>query len=225
MDTKNNPIPLVLLHGFLGTKADWDPVCSHLEEFECILGELPGHGKTPFTKDFFNLIPALPKMHLIGYSMGGRLAMQYAQAFEDRIASLTILSAHRGLQDGKEKRLMLDQQWSKKIVGSFDDFLEEWYNQSIFGGFKPDFAMRKKHNPTELVKALNFYSLGNQDLLKPKNALFVVGEKDTKYRKLYPDATVVPDAYHMVHLENPKFIADVIRNEVDHFQKIRRHQV
>lgn len=207
--------PLVFLHGFLGTKADWDPVFSYLTDFECIPIELPGHGKTPFTKDFFNLFPPLPKMHLIGYSMGGRLAMQYAKAFEERVASLTILSAHKGLQEGKEKRLSLDKGWSEKITHSFDAFLQLWYDQPIFGGFKPDLKMRKKHVAEELAKALTFYSLGNQDLLEPKNARFVVGEKDTKYRNLYPNAIVVPNAGHMVHLENPEFIADVIRNEVD----------
>ena len=206
-------VPIIFLHGFLGTKRDWDPVISHLGEYECIPIDLPGHGTMPFTKNFD--LPNLPKMHIVGYSMGGRLAMQYAEKFEDKVASLTILSAHTGLISGKEERLLLDEKWANILLKSYDTFLDEWYKQPIFGGYKPNLEERKKHNPIELAKALLFYSLGNQPLFKPKNAHIIVGEKDTKYRNLYPDAIVVPKAAHMIHLENPEFVAKGIRYVVE----------
>lgn len=211
-----NKIPLLFLHGFLGTSADWEPVCSYLSEFDCVKVDLPGHGKTPFTKRFEDWIPSLPKMHLIGYSMGGRLAMQYADLFPEKIASLTLISAHRGLQDSieKEKRLHTDTHWAKQITHSFDDFLIKWYDQPIFAGFRPNLTMRKQQNFNELVKTFLHYSLARQKFLEPKNALFVVGEKDQKYRDLYPEAIIIPNAGHMVHLEEPLKLAALIKKRV-----------
>ena len=209
-------VPLVFLHGFLGTSADFDPVCSHLSMHHCIKIDLPGHGAAPFTENFFDIMPSFPKMHLIGYSMGGRLAMQYAAALPEKIESLTLLSASVGLNSPqeKQKRYEADQLWARKMRQSFDDFLTEWYDQPIFAGFTPDLTMRKKQNPTELAKALIHYSLGRQNALQPKNATFIVGERDVKYRALYPQAIVIPNAGHMVHLEQPAAVAEIIKKGV-----------
>jgi len=207
-------IPTVFLHGFLGSPLDWDPLLSYLPNIPCITPELPGHGTTPFTPNL--KLPNLPKMHLVGYSMGGRIAMHYASIHPEKIASLTILSAHFGIQDPKEKkeRLERDALLAKKMLLSFDDFLESWYDQPIFAGFKPDMRHRREHNPKEVAKAFLHYSLGKQPLFDQTKAVFVVGEKDIKYRKLYPDAHVIEQAGHMVHLERPEQIAAIIKRQI-----------
>jgi 2-succinyl-6-hydroxy-2,4-cyclohexadiene-1-carboxylate synthase len=213
---KMNKIPVVFIHGFLGTSDDWEPVCSHLSDYDLIKLDLPGHGKTAFTKHFEEWIPSLPKMHLIGYSMGGRLAMQYANLFPEKIASLTLISAHRGINDPieKQKRVQSDIEWTKQMTHSFDDFLTTWYDQPIFAGFRPNLTMRKTQNVNQLVQTFLHYSLAHQKFLEPKNALFVVGEKDQKYRDLYPDAVIISDAGHMVHLEQPFKLAQLIKKRV-----------
>lgn len=142
--------------------------------------------------------------------------MQYAKDFPEKIATLTILSAHCGLKNKqeKQKRLSTDLGWAEKITRSFDDFLKEWYDQPIFAGFRPDLFMRRKQNASELARCLIHYSLGKQPCIKPRNGLFVVGEKDAKYRSLYPNAFVIPNAGHMVHLENPSAVAEIIKRRI-----------
>lgn len=207
-------IPYIFLHGFLGSPLDWDPVLSYLPEISFITPELPGHGKTPFTKELS--LPLLPKMHLIGYSMGGRLAMHYASTHPENIASLTILSAHCGMHDPEEKqqRLQKDTLLAKKMLLSFDDFLESWYDQPIFAGFRPDMTHRKQHNPKELAASFLHYSLGKQPVFDTTRGFFAVGERDIKYRALYPDAHIITNAGHMVHLEQPKQVAMWIRRKI-----------
>lgn len=209
-------IPLLFLHGFLGTHEDWKTVCSYLPPCNCFGIDLPGHGLCPFTENFESLIPDFPKMHLIGYSMGGRLAMQYAQKFPGKIETLTLLSSHLGLLDAKEKqkRYLQDLAWAEKMRQCFDDFLRQWYDQPIFSGYKPDLTMRRKQNPSELAKSLIHYSLGKQTMMQPERAIFVVGERDKKYRQLYPDAILVPNAGHMVHMENPEAVANILKVRV-----------
>ncbi len=92
INLKNGPgIPLVFLHGFLGNSADWEAVLSYLPDCPCFGVDLPGHGSSPFSTTF-DFDPPAPKFHLIGYSMGGRLALQYALRYPDRIAGLAIAS-------------------------------------------------------------------------------------------------------------------------------------
>lgn len=208
--------PIIFLHGFLGKPSDWDPVISYLPPCSVFKVELPGHGTTPFTESFTLPLPS-EKFHLVGYSMGGRLALQYAQRFPQQIASLVIASAHPGLKndDEKKERSQRDRLWAEKLLSlSIDEFLSQWYDQPLFQSFKVDFSMRKDHNPEHLAKALLHYSLASQSFFKPKNALYLVGEKDEAYRSLYPEATVIENSGHCVHLENPKSVAEAIKKRI-----------
>jgi 2-succinyl-6-hydroxy-2,4-cyclohexadiene-1-carboxylate synthase len=208
--------PVVFLHGFLGHPSDWDRVIAHLPDIPTITIELPGHGNSPFAQEFSFPLPS-QTFHLVGYSMGGRLALSYAKKFPERIASLTILSAHPGLKTKEEKtsRLQEDAKWAERLLTlPIDEFLIQWYDQPIFYSFKPDFSMRCKHNPKRLAKTLLYYSLGRQTFYRPKEALYLVGEKDEKYRAIHPEAVVIPKAGHMIHLENPEAVAKIIKTRI-----------
>ncbi len=201
---------IVFLHGFLGTKEDWEPVCSYFSEFSCLSFDLPGHGSSPFTENFS--LTSFPKIHLVGYSMGGRLALSYANKHPEKIASLTLLSTFTGVAEAN--RLEIDQRWANKILHSFDDFLKEWYDQPLFAGYKPDLTMRKKQNPKNIAQALLHYSPAILKVSPIDEACLIVGERDQKYRELYPNAIVVPNAGHMVHLEQPEMVAKIIKKRI-----------
>ncbi len=205
--------PIVFLHGFLGDPSDWDAVISFLPKFHCIPISLPGHGKTPFATDFTTWMPNIRSFHLVGYSLGGRLALQYAKLFPERIASLTLASSHLGLknEEEKKKRLQVDEQWAEKLrTLSLKEFLSLWYEQPLFGHFKPDLSKRLEHDPQQLALALLHFSLAKQSYIEPKNALILVGEKDQRYRDLFPHANIIPNAAHMIHLENPLAFARIL---------------
>lgn len=202
-------VPLVFLHGFLGSAGDWEPVCSFLPPSQCIGLDLPGHGNSPFVEDF---TIDIPRFHLIGYSMGGRLAMSYAFKHPEQIESITLMSAHPGLKSEEEKkeRLKKDQEWANLLFElPIDEFLIRWYNQPLFKPFKPDLTMRKQQNIPHLAAALMHYSLGKQMRFEIDGVL--VGERDEKFRALYKNPILIPNACHMVHLENPEAVAQIIQ--------------
>jgi len=211
---------LLFFHGILGTSADWEAVVDHLPEFGCFGVDLPGHGTTPFTEDFFGELPCFGEpVHLIGYSMGGRLAMQYAACFPEKVASLTVISAHFGLRDPQEKeeRLAVDRAWAQQFLEDpIDEVLKRWYDQPLFRTLRVDFSMRRKQNVKALAQTLIHYSVAKQPFLQPKEALYLVGEHDAKYRALYQSVPhrVIPHASHAVHLENPQAVAQAIRSHI-----------
>jgi len=212
-------VPIVFLHGFLGTGQDWTGVCSFLTDFTCIAVDLPGHGQAPF-RESFELDVDFERFVLVGYSMGGRLAMEYAAKHPERVSSLILISAHPGLlsEDEKQKRLASDAEWAQLLLElPIDEFLSRWYDQPLFHPFKPDLSamsMRRRQNPESLAKALLCFSLGKQPRYDTKDALILVGERDEKFRKLYPYANLIAGAGHMAHLENPRAVAVAIKKRM-----------
>ncbi|MBU6383352.1 MAG: alpha/beta fold hydrolase [Verrucomicrobia bacterium] len=203
-------IPIVFLHGLLGRAEDWIPVCSHLPDHTCIGIDLPGHGDSPFEPEWSI---DLPQFHLVGYSLGGRIALQL---FRHRARSLTLLSTHPGLNTLEEKqaRWQSDLEWARLLLElPIDEFLKRWYDQSIFKPYQPDFATRRNQNVEGVARALMHYSLAKQERLELDGVL--VGERDEKFRALYQRSIVIPHAGHMIHLENPKAVAEIIRTRVE----------
>ncbi|MCH1929982.1 2-succinyl-6-hydroxy-2,4-cyclohexadiene-1-carboxylate synthase [Shewanella sp. A25] len=143
--------PLVLLHGFLGTKADWQPLLPKLSQtFHCICIDLPGHGDnqselTSLELDGFafcvnDIITRLDclgvkQFHLFGYSLGGRIALHLAKAHPERLLSLVLESCHPGLLESEEKsqRSQNDALWADRLLSlTSKDFLNLWYQQGVF---------------------------------------------------------------------------------------------
>ncbi|MGL4711648.1 MAG: 2-succinyl-6-hydroxy-2,4-cyclohexadiene-1-carboxylate synthase [Shewanella sp.] len=148
----NTSLPtLVLLHGFLSTKADWLPLMPALSQhFHCICFDLPGHGDNqralePTQLEGFNQCVAdvlahlnglhIEQFHLYGYSLGGRIALHLAKAYPQKLLSLNLESCHPGLTDPQEKRARTqnDTQWAERLLHlASKDFLNLWYQQSVF---------------------------------------------------------------------------------------------
>ncbi|MBW4435933.1 MAG: 2-succinyl-6-hydroxy-2,4-cyclohexadiene-1-carboxylate synthase [Pleurocapsa minor GSE-CHR-MK-17-07R] len=112
--------PVVLLHGFTGSQANWHESMQALaSDYHLLAVDLPGHGRTRVraapecydvtrvAHDLNALVnayfgPALPP-HLVGYSMGGRHALACALASPRQYTSLVLESASPGLKSVEER--------------------------------------------------------------------------------------------------------------------------
>ncbi|MGJ8683115.1 MAG: alpha/beta fold hydrolase [Nonlabens sp.] len=98
------PVAL-LLHGFLGSKSQWNSVVSGLESnYDMLMVELPGHGKSPSVSDYsieelsFEISQYLKqyfieKVHFVGHSMGGYVGAAFAKAYPQHLHSLTMVNS------------------------------------------------------------------------------------------------------------------------------------
>ncbi len=228
-----HPHPLIFLHGFLGSHHDWIPVINQLQDsYLCIALDLPFHGSSQGSADPFSLIEhtlhAFPSALIIGYSLGGRLSLRYAQSHPTKVKGLVACSSHLGLATEKEKldRMKNDLLWKNRLLSlSPQDFLLLWYEQTVFSSLKKKpfllqslLEERLYSNPENMAFILETFSLAKQPLYEnfvhPIRLIF--GEYDTAYELLYAKYSEtlkekIPYAGHVIHRENPIQSASAIR--------------
>ncbi len=243
--------PLILfLHGFMGDSHEFKEVISLLsDQFSYLTVDLPGHGKTRIlggeeyytmsntAKDLINLLDQLnvKQCFLVGYSMGGRLALYLTLNFPERFAKVVLESASPGLKSQRDRleRIQGDFELASKLEKSdFPKFLESWYEQALFTSLRkhPNFETlretRLQHNPFELAKSLRTLGTGCQpslwkNLKQNKNPLLLlVGEYDTKFIAINSEMArlcksakleIVSSCGHNIHFEDPKTFVENVR--------------
>lgn len=235
--------PLVFLHGFLGSGKSWRGIAqSFTEDYFCVMPDLMGHGEnknfdinsplnfdilTDWLLHLLDEIPA-PKIHLVGYSLGGRAALTFASRYPERIHTLTLESASPGIEDESERARRLEEDSARAesiLQNGLSAFVEKWYQMPLFASLssQPEklSAIKeaaRQNDPRWMAKVIRELSPGAQtplwDSLSKLSfpVLLIAGAKDEKYVQLIqkmseriPSAQkkIAPDAGHNVHVEQP----------------------
>lgn len=166
---------LVFLHGLLGSGDDWQGVTEQLYQFDCLVIDLPGHGRSAdiSTTDFSHccrliadtvtqsLADSDQAIVMIGYSLGARLAMyglSYGLFDQLKVAGYLIEAGNFGLKNQAERELRLqnDQQWADCFTQqNIDTVLQNWYQQPVFSSLSPEqrakLVDKRRHNCGERV--------------------------------------------------------------------------
>jgi 2-succinyl-6-hydroxy-2,4-cyclohexadiene-1-carboxylate synthase len=248
--------PLLLLHGFTGSAAAWAALIPRLaQHMRTLAVDLIGHGRSDAphdperyrmercVEDLLALLDALEvdSAAVLGYSMGGRVALHLAAAAPGRIAALALESSSPGIADVAERqaRVTADEALANAIEREgVDAFVDRWEALPLFTSQAslPAHArarlraQRLQNRAIGLANSLRGMGAGRQEPLWERlptldvPTLLIAGELDTKYCAItrhmaaaLPNArhVIVRDAGHAVHLEQP----DAFMNHVlDMFQ-------
>jgi 2-succinyl-6-hydroxy-2,4-cyclohexadiene-1-carboxylate synthase len=110
--------PLLLLHGFTGSVENWQFLLpSFRSRYQVIRLDLIGHGLSEAPREYqrYSLDQAaddlislldqlgLKRINLLGYSLGGRLALLFAVKYPERLQMLVIESGSPGLARKSER--------------------------------------------------------------------------------------------------------------------------
>ena len=197
------------LHGFLGGPSDW--LLNRTADFDfklraevifddCFTGKTMREWAEAFNARVFgqrdqnkNAVKVL-----LGYSMGGRLAM-HALLQAPHIWDMAIfVSANTGLKDpvARVERKASDEDWAKQFESEeWPSLMKKWNDQTVFTGSLA-VSVRKEcdFNRGQLAAVLRNWSLGCQECLDDRLAelcvptLWVAGELDRRYSAIASEA-------------------------------------
>lgn len=224
---------LVWLHGFLGSLREWALFSNDFAAWPQLRVDLPGHGGSAnIAANSFAQVELLLRKTLlsynilnyclVGYSLGGRIAMYHAcQEGNSGLRALVVEGGHPGLTDSlaRRERQISDHRWAQRFrFEPLEDVLSDWYRQPVFQSLSAAeraelIAIRRDNNPQTLAGMLEATSLGSQPALH--SALlnltipfhYICGEQDKKFRSaaesLNLSPHLIPAAGHNAHRENP----------------------
>lgn len=232
-------IRLVALHGFLGHVDDWrrfrDVIYGlapqiefqAVDVFSYLQGKLSSRSMKEWAKKFNQTQKSshVERNLLLGYSLGGRLALQAAMDKPGLWDEVILVSSHPGLMNPDEKinRFKSDLDWAEKFTQlPWEEVVRLWNGQSVFIGSEEPQRAEANYNRSSLAHMLVNWSLAKQDFagealtnLRPKLHWYV-GEKDVKYVELFQrmksdgfldEFHTISEASHRVIFDQPEELA------------------
>lgn len=233
---------IVFVHGFTQTRLSWRLCAERLAaRHRCVIVDAPHHGEaSSLDLDHAGAARAVGESAhgcvLVGYSMGGRLALAAAVEASTTIRALVLVSTTAGIEDvgERERRRSADDALATRIESlGTDAFVSEWLAQPLFANSRRDdieIAARRSNSAESLARSLRRCGAAEQspawnslhDICVP--TLIVAGQRDDKFvalaKRLHgaivdSELTIVADAGHAVHLDQPDRFAEALEGFLD----------
>ena len=183
----NNSVPLVFVHGVGLNQKMWQPQINYFKNETVLTYDLLGHGKTTFNKknlfieDFRvqlnNLLNNLniKELHLIGFSIGSLIAIDFASHFGDYLKSLTLI-ATTYKRTKEERQCIIDRlNLAKKNRPISSMAMNRWFtkkylnsNPNINDEFM-NILNKTGEDHLNFIKAYDFFANYIDDETKVKN--------------------------------------------------------
>ena len=231
--------PLVLLHGMAGERGDWDRLLAALPaDYPVVRYDLRGFGQSPsddreysHTDDLLALFDALglERANVLGLSMGGGVALNFALSHPERVSQLILISpAMVGWEWSAEWKGLWREVSRAARDGNLALARERWFQHPMFA------VVRESDAADELRHAIDAYH-GRQWARDPQRmelpdvdrlhrlampCLLLTGERDVADMRLIADVITgaapavtridYAGAGHMLHIERPEAVANAI---------------
>lgn len=187
-----------VFHGFLGSPDDFQFLNA---EFKIRLYDL----YTTSIEDIIHQVK--PEDSLIGYSLGGRLAMELAIKLKFNIQKLVLINSHPGLQDIKElpEREKFESLVIKKLTTENPENFLRWWNMLPI--FSHDLPLKTLSEEKKLASINLFekHKLSCQENYLPdlshykSKVSWIIGTEDSKYVAMARNS-LVPNDFNVIFM-------------------------
>mgnify|MGYP000443904589 CR=1 FL=1 len=193
-----NQVRLHAISGFLGGPSDWSDL-SKLNGIDLIAHDAREWLDSRDVNSWGTLVRAASaslttvagrKSMLLGYSLGGRIAMHLLAATPERWAGAMLVSAHPGLSEVQDRaaRVAADEAWARRFdTEPWEKVLDAWEHQPVLATSRSRPVRAAECDRAVWTKALRSLSLGQQRDFRPflrsyrKPVAWVAGARDVKF--------------------------------------------
>lgn len=243
----NNPC-LYIIHGLFGSLDNWQSLARKWSEsMYVVIQDVRNHGKSFHSLDMdFSALAGdvkylmeylnLSKIHLMGHSMGGKIAMEFAAQYPNHLHSLMIIDvapfkypAHHNDVLNLLKTIDLEKYIDRKEIeldiakkltqDSLVQFLmknvkRDDENTRFVWKFNHEVLIKEYINLIQYIPEKGFQ--GNTLFVGGADSNYITKETSIHIFDLYPNAEFefIPDAGHWVHADNPQDFSRVISNYI-----------
>tara|TARA_B100000579_G_scaffold135643_1_gene109932 strand:+ start:283 stop:1059 length:777 start_codon:yes stop_codon:yes gene_type:complete len=178
----NKTIPIVFIHGVGLDRKMWTPQINYFKDYSTITYDLLGHGKTPFKKEEIKMrdyvdqllslteFLSLDKFHLVGFSIGSLIALNFAANFEKKLNSLTLI-ATTYKRNEKQRQEVIDRVNLAKLNKPISHLaLKRWFtdkylekNPNIYEEFMK-ILTKDGEDQKNFIKAYELFAYYNDDV-------------------------------------------------------------
>ncbi|WP_350285022.1 alpha/beta fold hydrolase [uncultured Croceitalea sp.] len=234
-----NGRPLLILHGFLGMSDNWKTLGNQYAEngFEVHLIDQRNHGKSFHSQDFdyeflaedlnaYIQYKTITSPILLGHSMGGKTAMQFACTHADLVSKLIVADIapkyypphHQEIINGLLSLDFNEITTRKEADGALAEHLTDfgirqfllknlyWVEKGKLGfRFNLDTLRHKMEEIGENISSIATYQ-GPTLFLRGDRSEYILPTDFENIKKHFPSTTIdtVMNAGHWLHAENPK---------------------
>ena len=232
---------LVLLHGFWGQPSDWQPVLDQVKvPVEVYAPDLykdpfltPNFSFSQWTKNFLENLEQRFKgrpLDLVGYSMGGRLALHAVCKRPELFKRVLLLSTRPHLKKSAfEERRQWIERWAQTFSeANWLELQKAWDQQEVFSGSEPLPRRTDESLRAGLVDSLKNWSLLNHDFTPleleqlPLSMDWYFGASDQKFASVMKDLQssclkgqkkLIEQAGHRILWDRPDVVARWLEGE------------
>ena len=244
---KGRGAPLVAMHGFSNSIYTWEPVMDAFSRrFQAFAYDHRGHGgsskkQSPYeiqtlTDDLLGLLNfwGLDRVHLMGHSMGGRVALWFALEHPERVDSLMLVASSAAAPEGEMRqrfellRKMALEEGMETVLAS-KEMRATLPQDYIDGASAEEFRKRfLKNTPTDFAAAADAI-LQTPDMRERLSEIHVpawvcVGEGDAgamafgeMFEERIPNCvkTIIPACGHFPMQDAPEAVSSAFDDFVD----------
>jgi pimeloyl-ACP methyl ester carboxylesterase len=238
--------PLVILHGLMGSLDNWQTMARHLSDtYRVYTVDLRDHGRSPHTDaisyplmagdllEFFDQ-QNINQAHVLGHSMGGKVAMEFTLRHSSRVKKQIIADiapkvygryhddvfetlfavdlssiTSRGKADEVMKQYMPDTSMRQFLLKSLHRTTEGKYE------WKMNVQMLYDNYSNITANISDSFTAGNETLVIRGGRSKYVSDDDLQlFRRYFPDTSMITieNSGHWIHAEAPSEFLEAVRN-------------
>ncbi len=238
--------PLLILHGLFGSLENWRTLSKVFSQsYHVFALDQRNHGHSPHSAVFnyrvmaedlkeFLQYQGLSSTHLLGHSLGGKTAMQFALTYPEQVDKLIVVDiAPKAYPPGHDdifaalfsldardfrSRQEADAALAKHLPDlALRQFLLKNLERTATGGFRWQINLEAIHtNYPEILKSVEGTGQFHHPTLfiRGGNSQYIDSEDVPTIRTIFPQAQLatIPDAGHWLHAEAPQAFAELVLN-------------